>query len=96
MIHTPSARRALNHNSGHGGKRRRAENTGGDGSPVDVTMDGESAESVEAAMDVEPQPRTGTSSRMTRPPRRSGMVVGLARDAYCVRGSLALWAVRAA
>jgi hypothetical protein len=69
---------------------------GGDGSPVNVTMDGESAESDEAVMDGEPQPRTGTSSRMVHPPRRSGMVVGLARDAYCVPASLALWAVRAA
>ena len=98
VTHTPSARRALNRNSGHGGRQLRAENPGGDGSPVDsdVTMDGESAESDEAVMDVEPQPLTGTSSRMARPPRRSGMVVGLARDAYCVRGSLTLWAVRAA
>ena len=33
---------------------------------------------------------------MARPSRRAGIVVGLARDAYCARGSLALWAVRSA
>jgi hypothetical protein len=37
-----------------------------------------------------------TSSRMARPSRRAGIVVGLTRDAYCARGSLALWAVRTA
>jgi hypothetical protein len=48
---------AVNRTGGYVGKRRRAENTGADGSPVDVAMDGESADSDEAAMDVEPQPR---------------------------------------
>ncbi len=37
-----------------------------------------------------------TSSRMARRSRRSGMVAGMARDAYSARGSLTLWAVRAA
>jgi len=57
---------AVNRTGGYGGKRRRAENTGGDGSPADVAMDGESADSDEAAMDVEPQPRAAKRGRRSQ------------------------------
>jgi hypothetical protein len=59
---------------------RRPENTGDDGSPVDVAMDVESADPDEAAM-AEGAARTRT--RMARRLRRSGMVAGMARDTYC-------------
>jgi hypothetical protein len=57
---------AVNRTGGYSGRRRRAENTGDDGSPVDVAMDGESAESDEAAMDVEPQPRAAKRGRRSQ------------------------------
>jgi hypothetical protein len=57
---------AVNRTGGYGRKRRRAENTGGDGSPVDVAMDGESADSDDAAMDVVPQPRAAKRGRRSQ------------------------------
>ena len=42
-------------NSGTGGKRRRPESSSGGGSPVDAAMGGESTDSDEAGMDVDPQ-----------------------------------------
>jgi len=54
-------------------------------------------------MDIEPQPRAakrGSSRMMARRLRLFGMVevevAGMARDACCAQGALALWAVRAA
>jgi serine/threonine protein kinase len=46
---------SVSHNSGNAGKRRRPENSAG-GLPADVAMGGDSADSDEVAMDVEPQP----------------------------------------
>jgi len=63
----------VNRTGGYGGKRRRVENTGGGGvSPVDVAMDGESADSDEAAMDVEPQPRAAKRGRRSQDQQQDG------------------------
>jgi hypothetical protein len=70
-------------------------------------MDGESTESDEAVMDVEPQPCTAMHGRRNQDQQQNGvspptvlfgMVAGMARDAYCAQGSLTLrlWPVRAA
>jgi hypothetical protein len=71
---------AVNRTGGYGGKRRRAKNTGGDGSPVDVAMDGESAELDEAAMDVEPQPRTTKRGRRSQDQQQDGASLPTGRN----------------
>ena len=102
---------AVNRTGGYGGKRRRAENTGGDGSPVDVAIWTGRApsrtrrrwtlgrslvrRSAEGAVRI-------SSKMMARRLRLFGIVevevevAGMARDACCARGALALWAVRVA
>ena len=98
MLNPNPQRQALPHprstaTAGTAENVRRPENTSGDGSPVDVAMGLGSANSDEGAM-AEGAARTG--SRTARRLRRSGMVAGMAQDAYCTRGSLTLWAVRTA
>jgi serine/threonine protein kinase len=56
---------SVNRNNGNAGKRRRPENSAG-GSPADVAMGGESADSDEAAMDVEPQPPAAKRGRRSQ------------------------------
>jgi len=55
-----------NRNSGTGGKRRRPESPGGGGSPGDAAMGGESADSDEAGMDVDPQPPASKRGRRSQ------------------------------
>ena len=56
---------SVNRNSGNAGKRRRPESPGGGSSPVDVAMGGgrESADSDDAAMEVEPHPPAAKRGR---------------------------------
>jgi serine/threonine protein kinase len=86
---------SVNRNSGNSGKRRRPENSAG-GSPADVAMGGESADSNDVAMDVEPQPpaakqqnaaaasternSSGSSSGRLLRPRAAGLVSGSCRS----------------
>jgi len=63
LVASGSTPPSVNRNSGNAGKRRRPESPGG-GSSVDVAMGGrESADSDDAAMEVEPQPRTAKRGR---------------------------------
>ena len=54
-----------NRNSGTGGKRRRPESSSG-GPPSDAAMGGESADSDEAGMDVDPQPPASKRGRRSQ------------------------------
>ena len=55
-----------NRNSGTGGKRRRPESPDGGGSPGDAAMGGESADSDETGMDVDPQPPASKRGRRSQ------------------------------
>jgi hypothetical protein len=100
---------AVNRTGGYGGKRCRAENTGGDGSPIDLAIWTGRAltrtrlrwtlsrslvrRSAEGAVRI-------SGRMMARRLRLFGMaeveVAGMPLDACCAQGAQALWAVRAA